>query len=185
MWSMIDKEMMLKDCTVFTYQPADDPFDEEEGAIWALHYFFFNKALKRVCYLYVRGVPVMSQSPRVPAHATLSRRARTGLAGGLDDDDDMEDGDDELGANKRARYWLGDRFAERITASDDDMDDGLVWNRDADGDVNCQYDEDYDDEGFDEEEEEEAVSAEHDRRRSRSPVRGVSEDIAARMEIDV
>jgi hypothetical protein len=181
MWSMIDKEMMLKDCTVFSYQPADDPFDEEEGAIWALHYFFFNKALKRVCYLYVRGVPVMSQSPRMPAHATLSRRAMTGLAAEMDDED-MEDDDDELGANKRARYWLGDRFAERITASDDDMDDGLVWNRDADGDVNCQYDEDYDEEY---EEEEEVVDAEHDRRGSRSSVRGVSEDIAARMEIDV
>jgi hypothetical protein len=181
MWSMIDKEMMLKDCTVFSYQPADDPFDEEEGAIWALHYFFFNKALKRVCYLYVRGVPVMSQSPRLPAHATLSRRAMTGLAAGMDDED-MEEDDDEWGANKRARYWLGERFAERITASDDDMDDGLVWNRDADGDVNCQYDEDYDEEY---EEEEEVVDAEHDRRRSRSPVRGVSEDIAARMEIDV
>ena len=54
MWSMVDKEMTLKDCTIFSYQPADDPFDEEEGAIWALHYFFFNKTLKRVCYLYVR-----------------------------------------------------------------------------------------------------------------------------------
>lgn len=203
MWSMVDKEMRLKDCTVFSYQPADDPFDEEEGAIWALHYFFFNKALKRVCYLYVRGVPVMSHSPRLLPHAALSRRVRgaglmSGL-GGAGDDDDAAD----LGANKRARYWLGDKFAERVTASDDDMDDGLVWNRDADGDVNCQYDDDYDedDEVFGEPDEDEAVAdmdtdegdddddddhgkGKH-RRRSSSPVRGVSEDIAARMEIDV
>ncbi|KAK4122458.1 repressor of RNA polymerase III transcription MAF1 [Parathielavia appendiculata] len=181
MWSMIDKEMMLKDCSIFSYQPADDPFDEEEGAIWALHYFFFNKALKRVCYLYVRGVPVMSHSPRVRAHSALSRKTRASLTGlGEEDTDD-------LGANKRARYWLGDKFAERITASDDDMDDGLVWNRDADGDVNCQYDDDdYDEEDEFEEEEDgpgamDTDEAEDDKRR----VRGVSEDIAARMEIDV
>ncbi|KAL2175839.1 Maf1 regulator-domain-containing protein [Thermothelomyces heterothallicus CBS 202.75] len=185
MWAMIDKEMSLKDCTVFSYQPADDPFDEEEGAIWALHYFFFNKALKRVCYLYVRGVPVMSHSPRVTGHSAMARRTRRSLAGLADDDMD------DLGANKRARYWLGDKFAERITASDDDMDDGLVWNRDADGDVNCQYDDD-DDEEDDEEGEDFAmdVSEEEEeddtqRRRSGSSIRGVSEDIAARMEIEV
>ena len=188
MWAMIDKEMMLKDCTVFSYQPADDPFDEEEGAIWALHYFFFNKALKRVCYLYVRGVPVMSHSPRlVTAHSALSRRAGK-MSGLLGADEDMDDFSG--GANKRARYWLGDKFAERITASDDEMDDGLVWNRDADGDVNCQYG-DYDEDeedlsslpGLDDDEEEE--EEEDERPGRRSSVRGVSEDIAARMEIDV
>ena len=183
MWAMVDKEMSLKDCTVFSYQPADDPFDEEEGAIWALHYFFFNKALKRVCYLYVRGVPVMSHSPRMTtAHAALSRRAGAGLSGLVDDDTD------DLGANKRARYWLGDKFAERITASDDEMDDGLVWNRDADGDVNCQYDDDdeeYDDDQFDDHAMDTDDDDDKHRARSESPVRGVSEDIAARMEIDV
>jgi AP-1 complex subunit sigma 1/2 len=179
------QEMMLKDCTVFSYQPADDPFDEEEGAIWALHYFFFNKALKRVCYLYVRGVPVMSHSPRMPAHAAMSRRAGASLSALADDDTD------DLGANKRARYWLGDKFAERITASDDDMDDGLVWNRDADGDVNCQYDDDDDEDDYDDDEFEGQGAMDTDdeddkpHRRSQSPVRGVSEDIAARMEIDV
>ncbi|KAL2148383.1 hypothetical protein VTH82DRAFT_2303 [Thermothelomyces myriococcoides] len=198
MWAMIDKEMSLKDCTVFSYQPADDPFDEEEGAIWALHYFFFNKALKRVCYLYVRGVPVMSHSPRVPGHSAMARGTRRSLAGLADDDLD------DLGANKRARYWLGDDFAERITASDDDMDDGLVWNRDADGDVRCQYgvdddDDDDDDDDVDVEdevgdtgdlvmdvsEEEEEEEEDTQRRRSGSSIRGVSEDIAARMEIEV
>ncbi|KAL2115589.1 hypothetical protein VTJ04DRAFT_9844 [Mycothermus thermophilus] len=202
MWAAIDKEMRLKDCTVFSYQPEDDPFDEEEGAIWALHYFFFNKALKRVCYLYVRGVPVMSQSPRMPvAHAALSRRGRSSFSAFASIDDAADDGEDAFGgAKKRARYWLGDQFAERLTASDDDeMDDGLIWNRDADGGVvTCPYvvddddieEDDYEeDEEMEEEEEEEeeelSEKAKGKRRRSSSPVRGVSEDIAARMEIDV
>ncbi|KAL1835798.1 hypothetical protein VTJ49DRAFT_6042 [Mycothermus thermophilus] len=204
MWAAIDKEMRLKDCTVFSYQPADDPFDEEEGAIWALHYFFFNKALKRVCYIYVRGVPVMSHSPRVPAHMAMAGRTRSSFSAVMEDDD----AEDAFGgANKRARYWLGDRFAERLTmGSDDEMDDGLIWNRDADGDVvTCPWVVDDDVEEEDEEEyemveEEEAVmDSEEDedemekvdrkgkgrRRSSTSEVRGVSEDIAARMEIDV
>lgn len=184
MWAMIDKEMTLKDCTIFSYRPTDDPFDEEEGAIWALHYFFFNKAQKRVCYLYVRGVPVMSHSPRLTGRSLLLSRmaSRSGRSA-------LEEEDDDSGASKRARYWLGDRFAARVTNSDDEMgaDDGLIWNRDADGDINCQYDDD--DESFEEEEPLDECSEESDaddsRQREKSPIRGVSEDVAMRMEIDV
>lgn len=182
MWALINKEMKLKDCTVFSYQPADDPFDEDDGAIWALHYFFFNKALKRVCYIYVRGVPVMSHSPTLrptpgPRRASLelsSSMKRRAL------------GFENSGANKRAKLWLGDKFADRITASDDDLDDGdgLEWNRGSDGDLKYSYD-DGDDEDFDEQavtdvDEEES----EDDQVCKSPVRGMSEDIAARMEIE-
>ncbi|KAL2130839.1 hypothetical protein VTI74DRAFT_5860 [Chaetomium olivicolor] len=205
MWAMIDKEMSLKDCTVFSYQPADDPFDEEEGAIWALHYFFFNKALKRVCYLYVRGVPVMSHSPRAVQLAGSrglgigmgAGRGPRGSLSGMAAGGGVDEEEEGMGAGKRARYWLGEEFAQRVMASDDEMDDGLVWNRDADGDVNCQYEDDDDDEeeeDYEEEEgfqqgmdtdEEEEVEKGKQRRRGSSTVRGVSEDIAARMEIDV
>ncbi|KAK0719523.1 Maf1 regulator-domain-containing protein [Lasiosphaeris hirsuta] len=185
MWAMVDKEMTLNDCTIFSYQPQDDPFDEEEGAIWALHYFFFNKTLKRVCYIYVRGVPVMSHSPRVSPRALLSRRTALskGSASALDEEDDE-------GASKRARYWLGDRFADRVTASDDEMeaDDGLIWNRDADGDISCQYDDD--DDSYDEEEYDPDVEPESDdeithEQRYKNPVLGMSEDMASRMDIDI
>lgn len=182
MWSRIDEEMSLKDCAVFSYQPADDPFDEEEGAIWALHYFFFSKARKRVCYLYVRGMPVMSHSPRL---TTRSLRAQGGSLAGRD-----ADAEEDVGARKRARYWLGDKFADRVIDSDDDMeaDDGLIWNRDADGDLNNGYHDDDFDESLDEEPLEEELESDDEgdkRERPRSPVRGVSEDIASRMDIDV
>jgi len=190
MWSMVDKEMTLKDCTIFSYQPADDPFDEEEGAIWALHYFFFNKTLKRVCYLYVRGTPVMSSnSPRIHhSLSKLSKAKRMGVIGGGDDDEI------ESGATKRARYWLGDRFAEQVTGSDEDMeDDGLIWNRDADGDLNWQYGDDdsedlqspFEDDEDEEDEDEEEEEKGENRSGVKADVRGVSEDIASRMEIDV
>lgn len=189
MWAYIDKEMQFKDCTIFSYQPADDPFDEEEGSIWALHYFFFNKELKRVCYLYVRAVPVMSHhSPVMRPMPSGGSRAISGMSElsssmkrramfGFDQDDS--------GASKRARFWLGDRFAERrITASDDedDDDDGLQWNRGSDGEV--RYDYDYDDEE-EEDVDEDDEEIEPDDSMVKSPhFRGMSEDMASRMEIE-
>ncbi|KAK4230257.1 Maf1 regulator-domain-containing protein [Podospora fimiseda] len=178
MWTLIDKEMKLKDCVVFSYEPENGPFDEEEGAIWALHYFFFNKALKRVCYLYVRGVPVMSHSPSMIRRGPLRMGSSVSTTG--------FDVDDSMGANKRARYWLGDSLAERVRmeggVDDEELyDDGLVWNRDADGDV-VQWDDGDDDYDDYEEEEEEEYEEEHDFDRGR---RDMSEDMASRMEIDV
>lgn len=164
MWALIDNEMVLKDCSVWSYQPVDDPFedDEEEGgaAIWALHYFFFNKALKRVCYLHVRGTPVMSHSPRV-TRGMLKRAKR------------VEEEEEDEGRRKRAGYWLGENWEGRGEMQDDD--DGLVWNRGVDGEVVVRYDDD----SFGEDVE---MVSESEEERS---VRGVSEDVAGRMEIDV
>ncbi|KAF3760514.1 hypothetical protein M406DRAFT_358213 [Cryphonectria parasitica EP155] len=202
MWALLDKEMALKDCSVFSYQPAMNPFDEEAAAIWSMHYFFFNKLRKRVAYLYVRGVPVVSHSSP-PQFLRPSARARSGAmsltptssSGDLRKRRLME----EAGANKRARFWLGDR-AERVTASDEEddyADDGLTWNRDRDGVLELDefagsYD-DYDnfpDEDFDDDdddlfsEEDDAEDADDEARTSHEPVRSESEDFAGTMEIE-
>jgi hypothetical protein len=198
MWALVDKEMTLKDCTIFSYQPSDDPFDEDEGAIWALHYFFFNKALKRVCYMYVRGVPVMSHSSPTMRPMALAGARRASASIGMEPLSSSVKrraafgfNYDDSGANKRARFWLGDRFAERrVTASDDDMDDddGLEWNRGSDGDIKYGYDDDdEDDNDWDltaDEEDDDVDEQEEDDQIHKSPIRGVSEDIAARMEIE-
>ncbi|TLD14046.1 uncharacterized protein PgNI_04281 [Pyricularia grisea] len=205
MWATIDKEMALDDCNVFSYQPAENPFDEEEGAIWALHYFFFNKQLKRVAYLHVRGVPVTSshsEPPYRPPH-----RTHAGAVGSLAvgrDEDDWENGglsSSLKGANKRARFWFGDSIAERIRSdSDDDMDDGMVWNRTADGEFD-EYRGDFDDnesmgDGYSEADEMDTDFDDDESERGRKmptsdangikkgTVRAVSEDVAAQMEIE-
>jgi len=199
MWALIDKQMALEECAVYSYAPEEGAFDEEEGAIWALHYFFFNKALKRVCYLYVRGVPVMSShSPRRALHHGLlggvsyRRRKTSGIYGSW-----AEDIEEEVWESKRARYWFGERIAERMGESDEEMDDGLVWNRDKDGEVcwGCDDDEDEEegeDETWDEEMEDDYEEEEEEEQgentpvgRSRSPLRGVTEHAASSMEIDV
>jgi hypothetical protein len=165
MWSVIDKEMSLKDCTVYCWAPLEDPFDGEEASIWSLNYFFFNKEMKRVAYIYVRGVPVMTQSPR--QRNAISKRIASGF---------------DSGANKRARYWLGDKAANLTNDQEADLDEDVtMWNNDNDIDadeVDILYDgddfcDDYDDEADDESDQS-----------YKGPVRGVSEDIAASMDMD-
>jgi hypothetical protein len=164
MWSMIDKEMTLKDCTVYCWAPPDEPFEGDEGSIWSLNYFFFNKERKRVAYIYVRGVPVITHSPRL--RNGMAKRSATGF---------------DAGANKRARYWLGDQAANIANDAEADLEEDItMWNnRDVDSDdVDVTFDgddfcDDYDDEADDE-----------DEQNYKGHIRGVSEDIAASMEME-
>ena len=156
MWSIIDKEMSLKECTVYCWAPPDEPFEEEEGSIWSLNYFFFNKERKRVAYIYVRGVPVMTHSPRQPTN--LSKRAGSGY---------------DSGANKRARYWLGDQ-ADNVTNDQDteDLEDVVMWNND-DEESETDFFDDYSCEADDESTDDVIEKP-----------RGMSEEIAASMDMD-
>lgn len=113
MWRLIDKEMSLKECSVYSYAPVDDSFDGEEGAIWSFNYFFFNKVRKRVCYFYLRGLSIISHSPVEKTPIYFKRKA---------------DGDwssVEPSSSKRAKYWLGDRAGETFSSqwAEDEEDD--------------------------------------------------------------
>ncbi|KAJ9605423.1 RNA polymerase III-inhibiting protein maf1 [Cladophialophora chaetospira] len=104
MWRLIDQQMSLRECAVYRYAPEDlDPFeDDDEGSIWSMNYFFFNKARKRVCYLYLRGISVLAV-PSIDALKTPIRSKRFA-------DEDIDGWiTPDMGASKRARYWLGDR----------------------------------------------------------------------------
>src|SRR5262249_18751039 len=74
--------------------------------------FFFNKARKRVCYLYLRGISILALST-IDALRTPVRSKR--LA------DDESDGwlTPDMGAHKRARYWLGDREGVEVVENED------------------------------------------------------------------
>ena len=166
-WSLIDKEMRLNECTIFSYQPDPDPFEEDESAIWAVHYFFFNRALKRVAYLYVRVVPVVSStSPSLQPMRV--RQAKWQTESNAD------------GATKRAKYWLGDRHVELLSTLEEDdgqLDDGLVWNRGEDGDLVIYSDDEY------LEEEDDDLDDDEDDCHMLDKGRLMSEDIAGQMEI--
>ncbi|EXJ54011.1 hypothetical protein A1O7_09348 [Cladophialophora yegresii CBS 114405] len=104
MWRLIDQQMSLRECAVYRYAPEDiDPFeDDDEGSIWSMNYFFFNKARKRVCYLYLRGISVLAV-PTIDALKTPIKSKRFA-------DEDVDGWlTPDMGASKRARYWLGDR----------------------------------------------------------------------------
>lgn len=113
MWRLIDKEMSLKDCSVYSYAPADDSFDGEEGAIWSFNYFFFNKVRKRVCYFYIRGLSIINHSP-VETYPIHFKRKPDGDWSPV-----------EPSSSKRAKYWLGDRADETFSSqwAEDEEDD--------------------------------------------------------------
>ncbi|PHH88967.1 hypothetical protein CDD83_6803 [Cordyceps sp. RAO-2017] len=189
-WSLIDKEMRLNECSIISYHPDPDPFEEDESAIWAAHYFFFNRALKRVAYLYVRVVPVISSS-------SPTLRPAPGARPGHHNNKRHLDRDDPDGAKKRARYWLGDRDADPVPAHEDDddgpHDDGLFWNRGEDGDLVPFSDDDDDDNddndyfkdgpGGDDDDDDDEPDGHEARVRAKSQERLMSEDIAGRLEM--
>jgi hypothetical protein len=167
--------MRLKECTIYRYAPDDyDLFeDDEEGAIWSLNYFFFNKALKRVCYLYLRGISVLSESPNQGLQTPVKSTKRFA--------DDESDGwlTPDLGARKRARYWLGDRDGVEVAEVDDD-DHEKEQNGSSLTSIPPPKRPLVDEHDNYVLSDEDARSA---RSRSKSTVRGVSEDIAEAMEV--
>ncbi|KAL9630340.1 MAG: hypothetical protein Q9204_004773 [Flavoplaca sp. TL-2023a] len=110
-WRLIDKEMSLKDCSIYAYVPDEDPYDGDEGAIWSFNYFFFNKARKRVCYLYLKSLSIISHSAALKTPVKEKRIAEIGWGGS------------EPGSSKRAKYWLGDREDVSGAWHDDDDED--------------------------------------------------------------
>ncbi|KAI4116214.1 MAG: hypothetical protein LQ338_007748 [Usnochroma carphineum] len=178
MWRLIDKEMNLKDCDIYAYVPDEDPYDGDEGAIWSFNYFFFNKARKRVCYIYLKSLSIISHSPALKSPIKMKRDADIGWPGS------------EPGSSKRAKYWLGDRDDVSGVWDDDDDDD------DDYGHVESRFDK------ADEHAQQKAIGSGAEnpqiispslsassglsrnwRSRSKSTVRGVSEEIAESIDV--
>lgn len=172
-WRLIDQQMTLKECSIYRYAPEDQDLfeDDDEGAIWSMHYFFFNKARKRVCYLYLRAVSVLSHSPNeIPRTPVRSKR--------LADEESEGWLTPDLGARKRARYWLGDR--EHIEVADGDEEeskDQITGMKDFSSSKRRPLVDDHDNYILSDED------ARSTRSTSKSTVRGVSEEIAEKMDV--
>mmetsp|Transcript_33662 Transcript_33662/g.52624 ORF Transcript_33662/g.52624 Transcript_33662/m.52624 type:complete len:239 (-) Transcript_33662:90-806(-) len=87
-WSTLDRELLLKECEVYSFlpDPDSDPF-YEEGSIWNINYFFYNRKLKRVAFFQCRAI----------RNVTMSNYGGQGAfkAEGMMTNDDGEDwGDD-------------------------------------------------------------------------------------------
>lgn len=168
MWGLIDKEMTLRECSIYCYSPEEDPYDGEDGAIWSFNYFFFNKARKRVCYIYLRGLSVLSHSP-VQSTPFSSKRSA--------EDDEWEASAN--GASKRAKYWLGDRAPGEVSGGwgEDDEETIGAWNEDE-ADIEGVIDDGDEFDGLPTDEDELLT-----RETSRSAVRNMSEDVMESMEV--
>lgn len=84
-WSVIDQEINLQGCDIYSYNPDldSDPFGEE-GSLWSFNYFFYNKKLKRIVFLTCRSVSVLSGYGRNCLDNELEME--------LDDDEEEMDG---------------------------------------------------------------------------------------------
>lgn len=179
MWNLIDMEMELSDCEIYSYRPEENPFDDEETALWSLHYFFFNnknKHRKRVCYLYARALSPTWATDDDDDDGTVTPSTVVGRKRSVRSVD--------FSAKKRARYWLGDRaddledhsFEDNEPMVDDDEVDvdievvGEIFKRSRSLSSNTTATSDANDE-LDITE------------RSKRPVRSMSEGIAENIEI--
>ncbi|KAJ6166773.1 hypothetical protein N7470_002220 [Penicillium chermesinum] len=95
MWRILDEHMSLKECAIYSYSPDEDPSDADDGAIWSMHYFFFNPLRKRGA-----------------ATPTGKRNFDDGYL------------TPDLSSSKRARYWLGSRAESslRQELSEDELE---------------------------------------------------------------
>lgn len=52
LWTELEKEINPSECDIYSYRPDgdSDPFGEE-GSLWSLNYFVYNKKLKRIVYI--------------------------------------------------------------------------------------------------------------------------------------
>ncbi|QKX56849.1 uncharacterized protein TRUGW13939_03956 [Talaromyces rugulosus] len=112
MWKHIDEQMSLNDCAIFSYAPEDDMNNDDDGAIWSHNYFFFNKQRKRVCYVYLRGIPTTSYEEEDWDGIATSFGKR-----GSDDAFLTPD----VTAKKRQRFWLGDLASDDETGSEETL----------------------------------------------------------------
>lgn len=112
MWRLIDQQMCLRECTIYRYSPEEfDPFeDDEAGHMWSINYFFFNRIRKRVCYLYLQGISILARQNGIetPLRTPMPESRNS---------EDLSEGwisPTSEGAQKRARYWFGDREAIQL-----------------------------------------------------------------------
>ena len=127
MWKLVDSEMDLKSCSVYSCEPEEDIWDLEDGALWTYHYFFFNKKMKRVCYIWLQGSSMMSYSP-APIIQTPKKHKRVGS--------DWSVGYGS-GSSKRAKYWLGEKATrvEREWGEDYDECEGIPVEEEDDDEI--------------------------------------------------
>lgn len=155
---------------IFEYLPDEDPFDD--SALWNHHYFFFNAAKKRVCYIYIRAQSNLGHSP--PSAARSKRGRPVSQSWTIPD----------TGASKRARFWLGQR-AEDVEG---EWDEENLGDPEAEADNDVDADEEYDEGGYsssdswrydDNDDDDDEIEK---RFRNKSAVRGMSEHIAECMD---
>lgn len=83
LWAELEKEIAPSDCDIYSYNPDgdSDPFGEE-GSLWSLNYFIYNKKLKRIVFIRCSGC-----STGIPSEDELDEDLDLGPAGDMSEDE--------------------------------------------------------------------------------------------------
>ncbi|CAD6186304.1 unnamed protein product [Caenorhabditis auriculariae] len=68
LWNAVEEGITPNECRIFSFKSpyVDDPFSED-GCIWSLNFFFYNKTLKRLLFLSCRCLSKVSENIFDPA----------------------------------------------------------------------------------------------------------------------
>ncbi|KAI9251026.1 Maf1 regulator-domain-containing protein [Phascolomyces articulosus] len=95
MWDTLDDLVRLHECDVYSYNPDidEDPMNED-GYLWSVNYFFFNRKLKRMVFFSVKSQSIANMSADEDEE--------------VDDDDDDDDMDDTSRRRRHDYMVMGD-----------------------------------------------------------------------------
>jgi len=54
LWNTLEEEIRVRECDIYSYIEGEADAFSEDGIIWSMNYFFFNKKLRRLVFLTCR-----------------------------------------------------------------------------------------------------------------------------------
>ncbi|ANB14421.1 RNA polymerase III-inhibiting protein MAF1 [Sugiyamaella lignohabitans] len=89
LWETLDKNIDLKESSIYSHTPPEAFLADEPGTMWSMMWFFFNKRRKRVAYIHLKAVRHY-QSPLLTA-VDSRRRRKDEIKDEYDEDKDEYD----------------------------------------------------------------------------------------------
>jgi len=95
LWNVLDTEIRIRECEIYSYipEPDADPFSDD--SIWCFNYFFYNKKMKRVLFFTVKSVSKVDGSCELSSGDEEESSTRSSDWGWTMDMDTAMDVDDD------------------------------------------------------------------------------------------
>lgn len=89
LWQELEKEIAPSECDIYSYRPDgdSDPFGEE-GSLWSINFFLYNKRLKRIVFIRAHAISQGMPSEDEGDYGEGNNLEIDAFGGMSDDDDD-------------------------------------------------------------------------------------------------